>query len=125
MLFRSGAVLQSFLWQDRLVTTFGLRNDRNYNTTGVTPLLQADGIHANEASLRQWAARDWAYNHGDTRTAGAVLKALPWLSLHANVSDSFVPSSYAVDLRLNPLPDPSGRGRDAGFSLRLLGGRRN
>lgn len=118
-----GAVLQSFLWQDRLVTTFGLRNDRNYNTTGVTPLLQPDGIHANEASLRQWAARDWAYNHGYTRTAGAVLKALPWLSLHANVSDSFVPSSYAVDLRLNPLPDPSGRGRDAGFSLRLLGGR--
>ena len=118
-----GATLQSFFLQERLVTTFGLRNDRNYNTTGVTPVLQADGIHVTEASLRQWAARDWAFNSGNTSTAGAVLKVLPWLSLHANASNSFLPSTYAVDLRLKALPDPSGRGHDQGFTARLLGGR--
>ena len=118
-----GGVVQSFLFQDRLVTTFGLRQDRNYNTTGVTPVLQADGIHLAPASLAQWAARDWAYNQGLTRTAGAVVKPLRWLHLHANKSDSFQPATYAVDLHLNPLPDPSGEGKDYGFSLNLFDGR--
>ncbi|MSU49169.1 MAG: TonB-dependent receptor [Opitutus sp.] len=118
-----GAVLQSYWLQDRLITTFGLRNDRNYNTTGVSPVLQPDGIHVNESSLYQWAARDWAFNQGRTKTAGVVAKPLKWLYLHANASDSFQPNSYAVDLHLNPLPDPSGKGKDYGFSLNLLNGR--
>jgi len=118
-----GGVVQSTLFDDRLVTTFGLRNDRNYNTTGVTPTLQADGIHANESSLSQWAARDWAFNQGQTKTAGAVLKPLRWLNLHANASDSFQPNSYAVDLHLQPLSDPSGKGTDYGFTLKLFDGR--
>ena len=118
-----GAVLQSYFLQDRLITTFGLRNDRNYNTTGVTPVLQADGIHLNENSLYQWAARNWAFNQGQTKTAGVVAKPLKWLYLHANASDSFQPNSYAVDLHLNPLPDPSGKGKDYGFSLNLLDGK--
>lgn len=118
-----GAVLQSYFLQDRLITTFGLRNDRNYNTTGVTPVLQSDGIHLNEASLYQWAARDWAFNQGQTKTAGVVAKPVKWLYLHANASDSFQPNSYAVDLHLKPLPDPSGKGKDYGFTLNLFDGR--
>ena len=118
-----GGVVQSFFLQDRLVTTFGLRRDLNYNNTGVTPVLQADGVHLASGSLYQWAARDWAFNEGTTRTAGAVLKPLRWLHLHANKSDSFQPNTYAVDLHLNPLSDPSGEGRDYGFSLNLLDGR--
>lgn len=120
-----GGVLQSYFLQDRLVTTFGLRHDESYNTTGVTPVLQPDGIHVTEASLKAWANRDWAFNQGRTKTAGAVLKPLRWLHLHANASDSFQPNSYAVDLHLNPLPDPSGRGHDYGFTLRLLDGKLN
>jgi len=118
-----GAVLQSYFLQDRLITTFGLRNDRNYNTTGVAPVLQADGIHVVESSVKQWAARNWAFNQGQTKTAGIVLKPLNWLYLHANASDSFQPNTYAVDLHLNPLPDPSGKGKDFGFTLSLLGGK--
>ena len=118
-----GAVLQSFLFNDRLVTTVGLRHDQSYNTVGVNPVLQPDGIHVVPASLYQWAARDWAFNEGNTKTAGAVLKALPWLHLHANASDSFQPNSSAVDLHLKPLPDPSGKGHDYGFTLKLLDGK--
>jgi hypothetical protein len=32
-----GGVVQSTFWQDRLVTTFGVRTDRNYNTVGTAP----------------------------------------------------------------------------------------
>jgi outer membrane receptor protein involved in Fe transport len=118
-----GGILQSFFLHDRLVTTFGLRNDRNYNTTGVAPVLQADGIHLDDRSLYQWANRDWAFNQGRTKTAGAVVKPFRWLSLHVNRSDSFQPASYAVDLRLNPLTDPAGKGKDYGFTLNLLDGK--
>ncbi|MSU24990.1 MAG: TonB-dependent receptor [Opitutus sp.] len=118
-----GGVVQSTFFDDRLVTTFGLRNDRNYNTTGVTPTLQSDGIHVNESSLNQWATRDWAFNQGQTKTAGAVLKPLRWLNLHANASDSFQPNTYAVDLHLQPLSDPSGKGTDYGFTLKLFDGK--
>ena len=118
-----GATLQSFLLRDRLVTTFGLREDRNYNRTGVTPVVQPDGITIDSAAINRWATGDWAYNLGHTKTAGAVLKPLPWLSLQANASDSFQPSSPAVDLHLQPVTDPSGRGRDYGFSVRLFDGK--
>ena len=118
-----GGVVQSFLLDDRIVTTFGLRNDRNYNNTGVTPVLQSDGVHLNDNSLQQWAARNWAFNQGGTKTAGAVVRPLPWLQFHGNVSDSFQPNSYAVDLHLHPLADPSGKGKDYGFTLNLFGGK--
>ena len=65
-------------------------------------------------------ARNWAFNQGQTKTAGAVLKPLRWVFLHVNASDSFQPNSYAVDLHLKPLADPTGTGKDYGFTLNLL-----
>jgi len=118
-----GAVAQSFLLQDRMVTTFGLREDRNYNRTGVTPTIQPDGITISQADINRWAPGDWAYNSGKTKTAGVVVKPLRWLSLHTNTSDSFQPSSPAVDLHLQKVPDPTGKGRDYGFGLNLLDGK--
>ena len=118
-----GAVVQSFLLRDRLVTTFGLRKDRNYTTRGIQPVLQPDGVSVDPRSYYAWAPEDWTYNEGPTATAGAVLKPLSWLHLHANVSDSFQPNSAAVDLQLRGLPDPTGEGRDYGFTLNLFAGR--
>jgi hypothetical protein len=100
-----GAVLQSFLLRDRLVTTFGLRNDKNYN--------------------RSLNTATWAFNEGRTTTAGAVLKPLSWLALHANKSDSFIPSTLAQDLNGRIVPDPTGKGEDYGFSLNLFRGKLN
>jgi len=60
---------------------------------------------------------------GDTKTAGVVVKPTRWLNFHYNKSDSFQPQGYAVGLYLNPLPDPTGHGKDYGFSLNLFGGK--
>lgn len=100
-----GVVLQSFLVRDRLVTTFGWRNDRNYNRSLNTSV--------------------WNFNEGRTTTAGAVLKPFGWLSLHANKSDSFIPSNVAQDLYARIVPDPTAVGKDYGFSLNLLQGKLN
>ena len=114
-----GAVLQSFLLKDRLVTTFGLRNDQRYSRTGATPLF-LNGITMDEASFNQWAGGDWALGKGKTTTAGAVLKVLPWLNLTGNKSASFQPAALGYDLYRHILPDPTGAGEDYGFSLNLI-----
>ncbi len=114
-----GAVLQSFLLKDRLVTTFGLREDRSYNRLGGTVRF-IDPVTIDETSFNSWAEGDWLVGKGKTTTAGAVLKPLPWLYLTGNKSASFVPSAVGVDLYKHFLPDPSGAGQDYGFSLNLL-----
>jgi hypothetical protein len=45
------------------------------------------------------------------------------LNFHYNQSDSFQPQGYAVGLYLGPLPDPTGHGKDYGFSLNLFNGK--
>lgn len=100
----AGAMLQSFLWRDRIVTTVGVRKDQNYNRS----------LNSN-----------WSFNQGRTTTVGAVWKALPWLALHGNKSDSFIPSSLAQDLNARLVPDPRGEGKDYGFSLAAFNGKLN
>jgi outer membrane receptor protein involved in Fe transport len=100
----SGVMLQSFLLRDRLVTTVGLRNDKNYNRSFGT---------------------EWSFNEGRTTTVGAVLKPLPWLALHANKSDSFIPSTLAQDLNAHIVPDPRGEGKDYGFTVSFFSGKLN
>ena len=43
-----------------------------------------------------WAGGDWAFNQGETKTLGAVVKVLPWLGIHANTSNSFRPETPRV-----------------------------
>jgi hypothetical protein len=123
LLKTTGAVLQSFLLHDRLVATFGSREDRSYNRGGRTLVFLPDGANIDTTVFSDWAGGDWLYGAGRTDTAGVVLKALPWLHLHANTSNSFRPSTPAVDLFLRPVPDPTGKGNDYGFSLNLFGGK--
>ncbi len=118
-----GAVWQSFLLDDRLVTTLGLREDRNYNRGGVAAVSLPDGVNIDMNVFNRWAAGDWTYNRGKTKTAGVVAKPTSWLHLHANASNSFQPQVAAVNLFLQPVPDPSGEGRDYGFTLDLFKGR--
>jgi outer membrane receptor protein involved in Fe transport len=115
-----GAVVQSFLLKDRLVTTFGLREDRSYNKLGANPVFTSP-IAIDEASFNAWAPGDWTVDKGKTTTAGAVLKTLPWLNLTANKSTTFMPSAVGFDLYNHALPDPTGAGHDYGVSLNLLG----
>ena len=114
-----GAVAQSFLLKDRLVTTFGLREDRSYNKLGANPVFP-NPITMDEASFNAWAPGDWTVDKGKTTTAGAVLKPLSWLNLTVNKSATFMPSAVGFDLYGHTLPDPTGAGQDYGFSLNLF-----
>lgn len=141
-----GGVMQNHLLQDRVVTTFGLREDRNYNRDSAGTAMGADGIHPDLASNRTWP-NPWFLRSGKTKQYGAVVKPLrsvAWLdrraeqggvsgfvadvarslNFHYNRSDSFFPSTVAQNLVGEMLPDPSGHGKDYGFSINVLGDNR-
>lgn len=117
-----GAVLQSHLFDGRVVTTFGVRRDQRFARGGGRFQLQPDGVTTDHEVTDRWAAGDWNVGAGTTRTSGIVLKPLGWLSLHANRSDSFQPEPVHQDVFLHPITDPVGEGEDYGFTLKLLDG---
>ena len=141
-----GAVAQDHFFGDRIVTTFGLRKDSNLNRDSAPTLLSPDGITADLRSNRSWP-NDWLRRDGRTRQAGVVVKpfrnirrldalaarggAVGFLAdvarsldLHYNRSDSFLPASVAQTLFGELLPDPSGKGKDYGFAINVLGDNR-
>jgi hypothetical protein len=118
VLFRS-FVLQSYLLEDRVITTVGRRFDQRYTVTGASVVF-VDGTHIDEDVFNSWAAGDWLVGQGYTDSKGVVVKVLPWLNLHANESNSFNPARLQLNVRLQPLPDPRGETKDFGFSLKLL-----
>ena len=140
-----GGVLQSHLLGERLVTTFGLRDDAIYSKGGAPVRLNPDGMTFDD-SVNHWALGDYAYRTGKTRQAGVVVRpfrglaflrridsgggparllagALRGLAITYNESDSFSPMSPAQDLFLRPLPHTTGEGRDYGFALNVLDGK--
>ena len=78
---------QNFFLDNRVVTTFGWRKDKNRSrdSNGAT-IDPATGL-PNYDALKIWGP--WVEKAGDTKTAGAVVKPFTWLSLHVNKSDSF------------------------------------
>ncbi len=146
-----GAVLQSHLLGDHIVTTFGLRHDE-VNLKGALGGLTAaqqltpDGLNYNFDAIRHWSTGDWSTNQGDTKTGGVVVKPfrrmgfleslnnsgtaghvfsnlLGGLALSYNQSDSFTPQNPAQDLFLRPLPNSTGEGKDYGFSFNAFNGK--
>jgi outer membrane receptor protein involved in Fe transport len=138
-----GAVTQNHFFHDRIVTTFGWRQDKNYNRLAGSTSLAADGISPDYSTDRVWP-NDWVFREGPTKTAGVVVKpfrdyaaikrqaeqgsgitaylagVVNSLTLHYNRSDSFQPAAVAQTLQAVLLPDPTGQGKDYGFSLQLL-----
>jgi outer membrane receptor protein involved in Fe transport len=139
-----GMTLQSFLLQDRVVTTLGWRRDknrsRNSNGAAVDP---TTGFVTYDA-LEIWGP--FAERQGSTKTRGVVVKPFrgwnridAWadgsglsshagdfvrsLAFHYNESDTFQPAAAAYDLFGELLPDPRGTGKDYGVSFSLLKGR--
>jgi hypothetical protein len=143
-----GGVMQSHFLNDRVVTTFGLRQDKVYQKAGSAPQrLAADGMSFDFESIDHWAAGDYRFNSGKTKTGGVVVRpfkdvaalnreatqgtgftrflagAARGLAFTYNKSDNFTPADPRVDIYLNPLPNPTGSGKDFGFWLNLLDGR--
>ena len=118
------AVAQSRWLKDRLVTTIGLRRDdlTNWGSTesrdAVTNAVTGVGRNPTVAS------RDG----GTTRTLGAVLHVLPWLSFAANSSNNATPQSgvvFQVDglAKNQALGNRQGEGIDLALRLNLFGQR--
>jgi hypothetical protein len=138
-----GGVMQNHLFGDRIVTTFGLRKDSNFNRNFATATINPDGITPNYAaddvSLVNWFRRD-----GRTKTSGVVVKPLRnWsfldrrvdastglkrygleflrsLDFAYNRADSFIPATIAQNLNLKLLPNPSSVGHDYSIAFSLF-----
>jgi outer membrane receptor protein involved in Fe transport len=138
-----GLVWQSFLFNDRIVPTFGWRKDHNYSIDGLgrpidpaTALIDTSNLY-NYGVNKRWTK-------GATKQKGVVVKPfLGWnrfeasagsgnifadlargLAFHYNQSDSFQPADTQYNVFGDPLPNPTGTGKDYGVSLNnVLGGR--
>ncbi|MBI5766304.1 MAG: TonB-dependent receptor [Verrucomicrobia bacterium] len=138
-----GGLVQSHFWDDRIVTTFGRRQDRQLVKQGSSPQrLNPDGITFDYESIDHWAPNYRSNRFGKTEQSGVVLKPfhgwsridqlaggggaggyfgqlLRGLTLRYNESNSFTPQDPRFSLFLQELPNPHGTGKDRGFSLTL------
>jgi hypothetical protein len=137
-----GFVTQNHLLGGRIVSTFGLRKDQNFNRNAASTALAPDGINADFASDDAWP-NDWFRRDGTTKSKGVVVKPLRgWsyidrranegsgfarlsagffrsLSFHYNEADSFIPATIAQNLKTELLPNPTGEGKDYGVSFNI------
>jgi hypothetical protein len=142
----AGGIIQSNFLNGRIVTTFGLREDKQYVKTGSTPqLLNPDGSTFNFESIDHWATGDYKFNSGKTTQGGVVVRpfqnlsfirdmgksggagqflanALNGMYFTYNKSDSFQPQDPKIDLFFRPLPNTTGHGKDYGVGFNLFDG---
>lgn len=110
---------QGFFFDDRVVTTIGLRNDEQR-------VRSSDSVEIDPATGRitydplKVFDDDWVTEEGDTTTYGIVVKPLPWLSLFYNKADSFNPEPIQYNIFGELMKNPTSEGEDYGFSLSLL-----
>jgi len=116
-------VVQSHFLGNRLVTTFGYREDR----AKIVQLGYRDDFILGDVVDRNPANGTLNRISGETHTAGVVFHAFDWLSLIANrSSNAGIPSltrTVFPDGNLPPLSE--GNGEDYGLGFNLLNGRVN
>ncbi len=115
------ATTQNYFFGDRLITTFGLRNDRQRVRESLPPAIDPATGWFTFDNLK--TKLPWVVNEGDTVSAGAVLKLTRWLRVFYNQSDSFTPATVALNAFGELLPNPNGNGSDYGIGLSLLNDR--
>jgi outer membrane receptor protein involved in Fe transport len=110
--------MQNYLFNDRLVLTFGQRHD--YERSRLTDNLPIDPTTGltDVSNLSQWS--NWVNADGITRQAGGVLHIFKWLSVHYNQSDNFSVGALGEDFFGNVLATPTGQGKDYGLSTSLF-----
>jgi iron complex outermembrane receptor protein len=120
---------QSSFWGGRLVVTFGGREDTQITYRGTQtdfdPWRDSRGIYPNPRlfGARNYFPRSRLQVAGQTYTRGAVLHALPWLSLFANQSNNLQPNATSRDIAGRLVPNQEGKGEDYGLKFNLLQGR--
>jgi outer membrane receptor protein involved in Fe transport len=136
-----GLIDQSHWFNETLVTTLGVRDDRNLTRFGATPQgLQPDGETFIYPSINDWAGGNWRVNSGRTTQVGAVLRpflnlpaarsvsgplgeAVRSLSVFYNKSDNFIPQPPAQDILGRPLANTTGAGEDYGLQFNAFSNR--
>jgi hypothetical protein len=137
----SGLTLQSFLLNDQIVPTLGVREDRVYTEDSFSPTL-SNGFF-DLTNLNNFGPNK-KWNHGKTRTKGVVVKpfkgfsfldrtaqensgiggylaeAIRGLNFHYNRSNSFQPADTAYSVMLTQLPNPMGKAEEYGVSLNMF-----
>jgi hypothetical protein len=139
----TGGVLQSTFLDGRLVSTFGLREDKVYDRNAPLATLTSDLREYDFTASNRWNP-DWRSARGKTKSASVVARpfrdlkflesqvsggggvsqflaeAISSLSLTYNKSDNFIAQGPAYDLFLNPLPNQTGTSEDIGFWMTLF-----
>lgn len=143
-----GGVVQSTFLDGKLVTTFGLRQDKVFDRNKVRATLTPDLLDFDYFLSGQWEdSSTWRPAEGKTKTASVVVQPFRDLRFFRdqaesgsgigrffaevvtgfrpfyNKSDNFIPQGPAFDLFLNPLPNQTGSSKDYGFWLTLLDGK--
>jgi hypothetical protein len=141
-----GGVLQSTFLEGRMVTTFGLREDKVLDRNSPVALLTPDLLDYDFKTANSWTT-NWREATGKTRSASVVVRpfrdlsfiksrveggtgitkllaeAVDGLSLTYNKADNFIPQGPAYDLFLRRLPNQTGTSKDVGLWLTLLDGK--
>jgi hypothetical protein len=141
-----GGMLQSTLFDGKLVGTFGLRNDQVLDRNAPFATLTSDLREYDFAASAAWNPT-WRMAEGKTKSMSVVARpfrdlrflksevdggsgisrflaeAVSGLSLTYNKSDNFIAQGPAYDLFLNQLPNQTGTSKDIGFWLTLLDGK--
>jgi outer membrane receptor protein involved in Fe transport len=135
-----GFSYQGSLLDNRIVPTLGFRRDRSYNQDNRPLPNFANGLP--DPAQLTWFGQNKKWTAGDTHTKGVVVRpfqgialldraaegadlggylarVLRGLQFSYNQSDSFVPADVAYNLFGEVLPNPTGRGKDYGVTLRL------
>jgi hypothetical protein len=139
-------VLQSTFLGGRLVTTFGLRQDKVFSHNAPFATLTPDLLAYDYGASNQWLP-GWRLAQGKTETRSVVgrpfrdlkflnarmnsgngmgrllAEAISSLSFTYNQSDNFIPQGPAVDLFLRPLPNQTGKTTDKGIWLSMFDGK--
>ncbi|OAM87511.1 hypothetical protein AW736_22730 [Termitidicoccus mucosus] len=116
-----GFVWQAFLLNDRVLPLWGVRRDTSSSVASDTAL-NAGKIDYDISPLWNFSA-DWEEATGTTMTKGIVIKPFRFLSLYYNEADSFTPAIAAINILGDPIPGPSGKGKDYGVRFSLFKGR--
>lgn len=103
-----GGVIQSHFLGSKIVTTFGMRQDRVYSKNGInavtpaTPIAGANLVNNltdhDWAHNNSWQFGDYRYNIGKTQTAGVVVRPFRDFKFIRNMADGSGPVSWAGDL---------------------------
>ncbi|MDQ8203228.1 TonB-dependent receptor plug domain-containing protein [Pelagicoccus sp. SDUM812003] len=120
----TSAALQSRFWESRIVTTLGFREDKYVGNSywggreepgyeNGLPIGGTDYYFNNNTGTEELS--------GSTSTRGIVFKVTENISLTYNESDNFnPPNGNSTDFYGNPLPKPTGEGKDYGIRFKLL-----